>query len=239
MWPLPQDGTAECQKKPWPMISPTRRSERMWVIAQLPQLCGAPSKRPSSFSPHSGYWSVLQMGSSWENSSQGSWTPPRGTWGSYKGTWILQTVLQTPSWVTGNPPTNPPNWSEGTPNTLQAHPHIPLYGQLLVHVPYGSRYKPLQTARECIQKVSQTLQDWEKAHQFEHSHSPRESKWEAVSIWLCRIMRRHNIVRNHWTWRGKKKRGAGASVEGLKKPGIPNKNGGNSLPKSVSKDWRR
>lgn len=82
----------------------------------------------------------------------------------------------------GNPPMNPPNWSEGTPNALQAYPHIPYDGQLPEHVPNGSRYKPLQTARERIQKVSPTLQDWEKAHQFEHSHSPRESKWEAVSI---------------------------------------------------------
>lgn len=62
----------------------------------------------------------------------------------------------------GNPPTNPPNWSEVTPNALQAHPHIPHDGQLPEHIPSGSRYKPLQTARERIQKVSPTLQDWGK-----------------------------------------------------------------------------
>ena len=129
----------------------------MWANAQLLQLQGTPSERPSCFSPHSEYWSVLHdrgAGSSWENSSQGSRRAPKGH-GSYKLCCGLHREAH--PWVTGKPTEESYQlfWRHtqcsGTSST-----HTPPSGQLPEDAPDGSKYKPLQTISECMHKASPT-----------------------------------------------------------------------------------
>lgn len=104
---------------------------------------------------------------------------------------------------------------------LHATPTYIPHGWLFVPALEGNECEPLQIASEHAQRASSTLWDWEKVYKLEHS-TPSYRKQKRTcqySPWLCRIKRRHTILRTPTPQpRGNKKCGAGVSKKGLREP---------------------
>ena len=106
------------------------------------------------------------------------------------------------------------------PACLTPSTHTP-HGWLLMPALEGNECEPLQTASEHAQRAGSTLWDWEKAYKLEHS-APPNGKQKGLcqhSPWLCRVKRRHTILRISTPQpTGNKKCGAGVSKKDLRQP---------------------
>lgn len=154
----------------WPQFS-TGNRESLWVCTQVSQLCGLLLKRPTSFSTYPEYWSKRWSSCNQQSGSQWAWE-----------TWILLTVLQTPSGspsqaTGGDLPIDPSSWS---PALHSHHPHT-------LHFVLGHALAQGQQERQAFpvdQRASTKLAQLhgtERKH-YVIQHCPRESEWEPVSI---------------------------------------------------------
>lgn len=95
-------------------------------------------------------------------------------------------------------PADPPNWSIGTPNALctwTPHPvAISLYTSQMV-----AGVSPCRLLVSTCKKTGQALWHWDGGHKLEHfQHCLREKEKTGgcqYLVWLCRIERRHKILR--------------------------------------------
>lgn len=80
--------------------------------------------------------------------------------------------------------------------SFSPHTHMP-HGQLPVHALQGDECEPLQMVSDHAQKAGPTLWDWERQHKPEHlTPSYRKSSGRCQHLpWLCRIKKRHTILR--------------------------------------------
>lgn len=105
-----------------------------------------------------------------------------------------------------------PQLAQSSPMLHIPHPHTFSMWALGAHE--DGKYEPLQMASEHTQKASPTLWDWEKARK--QAFSPALEKTHSRHLtWVCRIERRHKILRISLLSRRDKKCGTGVSIENV------------------------